>query len=83
GVRVALINLIGNLVSYVDIVEVITSHLRRRAANNTSTPPLVVRLMGEQLQHAQEHLSSATVFVVGSLDEAIAKTIALSKVKPV
>ncbi|HEY9646441.1 MAG TPA: succinate--CoA ligase subunit beta [Chroococcidiopsis sp.] len=83
GVRVALINLIGNLVSYVDIVEVITSHLRRRAANNTPTPPLVVRLMGEQLHHAQEHLSSATVFVVGSLDEAIAKTIALSKVKPV
>lgn len=78
GLRVILINIIGSFVSCVQVAEIIANYLNTYSFNNP-TPPLVVRLVGEQFTQAQELLGSMDIPAFDRLDDAIDKAIILAK----
>ncbi|GAB4239978.1 MAG: ADP-forming succinate--CoA ligase subunit beta [Elainellaceae cyanobacterium] len=78
GPTVVLVNIISGVVSCLQVAEAIAGYLKQQF-RDTAFPPLVVRLTGEQFPEAQVLLAEMNVSVLDSLDDAIAKTIALAK----
>ncbi|MFM7426259.1 MAG: ATP-grasp domain-containing protein [Elainella sp.] len=71
SVKVILVNILGGVVSCLQVAEAIASFLKWQPANR-QIPPLVVRLTGEQFHSARGLLAAIEVPVFESLDEAIA-----------
>jgi succinyl-CoA synthetase beta subunit len=93
-VRVLLVNLVSSLIPCDEIAQVITAFLRRRIreprgvseirpdtliTHTLRIPQLVVRLVGNECDHAKSRLADAQVTIVDSLDDAVAQTIVLAK----
>lgn len=74
-VKVVLVNILGGVVSCLQLAETVASFLKWKSAN--PSPLLVVRFAGEQFQAAQDLLTEMDVPVFESMDEAILKTTAL------
>lgn len=80
GVKVVLVNILGGVISCLQVAEAIAGFLKWQPANRQI--PLVVRLAGEQFQSARGLLAAMDVPVFESMDEAIAETIALTTSAP-
>lgn len=78
GLRAILINIIGSFISCAQVAEVIASYLNTHSFAKP-TPPIVVRLMGEQFPQAQTLLANMDIPVIESLDQAITEVITLAK----
>lgn len=75
---VVLINIIGGVISCLQVAEAITTYLQP-PFRSTAFPSLVVRLAGDQFPQAQALLCELDVPVLDNLNDAITKTIALAK----
>jgi succinyl-CoA synthetase beta subunit len=85
-VKVVLVNVLGGLASCTQVAETIAKvmerHARAQGSTNHATPcQFIARLYGEDLAAAQEILKPFDVSIVESLDDAIAKTVQLSRKK--
>jgi succinyl-CoA synthetase beta subunit len=83
NVRVILVNLFGNVTSCEQMADTLVSYLQRRSRPNVTLPPLVIRLVGRQLEQARDLLMQLELPLVDSLDEAIAKVVVISHAKTV
>lgn len=81
-VKVVLINVLGGVVSCLQVAEAIAGFLKWQPANR-QLPPFVVRLTGEQFHAAQGLLAAMDVPVFETMDEAIAQTVTLASAAPV
>lgn len=80
GIKVILINILASVTPCSQIATIIASHMQRRVYGN-HVPPVVVRLLGNETELTREILASAEIALFEELDEAIAKAVALSKVR--
>lgn len=80
GIKVVLINLIGNAIACDLIASVITNYLQRQT-NGHRLPQLIVRLAGNAVDQAQETLAKLDIPVINHLDDAIAEAVAATKAK--
>ena len=93
-VRVLLINLVSGLLPCDKTAEIILTYLNRRireprgvseirsgtlVTHTVRVPELVVRLVGNQCDLATSQLTATQVKLAGSLDEAVAQAVALTK----
>ncbi|MBD2459931.1 succinate--CoA ligase subunit beta [Oscillatoria sp. FACHB-1407] len=78
GIKAVLINVLTNTISCRQIATVVANYVERRAYGH-SVPPMVVRLVGKELEQAREILAAVDVPLVQSLDEAIAQVVLLSQ----
>lgn len=76
GVKVVLVNILGGVISCLQVAEAIAGFLKWQPVNRHV--PIVVRLAGEQFQSARGLLAAMDIPVFESMDEAIAQTIALT-----
>jgi succinyl-CoA synthetase beta subunit len=72
-VKVILVNVLGGVVSCLQVAEAIANFLRWHSTHHR--PPLVVRLAGEQFHSARSLLTAMDVPVFESMDEAVAETV--------
>lgn len=79
GIKAILINIFGNVVPCDEIAETIALFVHRRSRNSHTLPPLVLRLVGRHLEDAKAHLTKVNLSVFESLDDAISKTVLLSR----
>ncbi|WNZ24682.1 succinate--CoA ligase subunit beta [Leptolyngbya sp. NK1-12] len=77
GVKVICINLVGGVVSCLQIAETIASWLKWQPANR-QLPTLVVRLVGDQFPAGRGLLAAMDIPVYESMDDAIAETVGLT-----
>lgn len=86
NIQVILVNIISSVPNTLEIAEVIGNFLQKRDRTTASKsrhshhPPLVVRLVGSDLDLAREQLASVDVKLVENLDEAVEQAIRLAKV---
>jgi succinyl-CoA synthetase beta subunit len=78
GIKAVLINILTNAVSCRPIATVIADYVQRRAYGH-AVPPIVVRLIGKDLEVAREILATVDVPLIHQLDEAIAQVVSLSQ----
>jgi succinyl-CoA synthetase beta subunit len=76
SVKVILINIVGGVISCLQVAEAIASFLKWQPANRP-LPPFVVRLSGEQFHSARGLLAAIDIPAYESLDEAVAETVNL------
>lgn len=76
GVKVVLVNVLGGVISCLQVAEAIAAFLEWQPANR-QLPPFVVRLAGEQIQSARGLLAAMDVPVFETMDEAITETVVL------
>jgi succinyl-CoA synthetase beta subunit len=81
GVKVILVNILGGAVSCLQVAESIAGFLKWQPTNR-SLPPLVVRLVGEQLPSARGLLAAMDIPVYESMDAAVAEAVALAVAVP-
>lgn len=74
GVKVILVNVLATLVSCDQVAGVIMNYLKRQG-NSDAVPPLVVRLVGDNLDLAKDLLAPFNILVTDDLDAAIAETV--------
>ncbi len=85
NIQVILVNIISSVPNTPEIAEVISNFLQKRDRTTASKsrhshhPPLVVRLVGSDLDLAREQLASVDVKVVENLDEAVDRAVRLAK----
>ncbi|QYO62748.1 succinate--CoA ligase subunit beta [Leptolyngbya sp. 7M] len=77
GVKVICVNLVGGVVSCLQIAETIASWLKWQPANR-QLPTLVVRLVGDQFPAGRGLLAAMDIPVYESMDDAIAETVSLT-----
>ncbi len=80
GVKVVLINILGGVISCLQVAEAIAGFLKWQPVNRQI--PLVVRLAGDQFQSARGLLAAMDVPVFESMDEAIVEAIARTASAP-
>jgi succinyl-CoA synthetase beta subunit len=80
--KVILINLFSHVISCAQIADTIARYVKRHAHTNR-VPPIVARLVGEDLQQARDILMTVEVPVLDGLDDAINKAIVIARTKPV
>ena len=78
GLEVILINILGNMVSCLQVAEAIAKAVTQ-SRSTTSVLPLVVKLVGDEFAQAYELLATLDIPVFDRLDDAIAHTILLAK----
>lgn len=82
SIKVVLVNILDNPASSQEVAQTIATYLQKRReekASPHSFPPLVLRLVGLESQSKPDPLSELPVQRMDNLDEAIAKTVALTK----
>lgn len=87
-VKVALVNVLGTVASGEELtqslLEFIQSRLKagpRAGKGSSPLPQLIMRLVGQQLDVVREQLAEFQVFVTDSLDEAVAQSIRVAKLR--
>jgi succinyl-CoA synthetase beta subunit len=78
GLKVILVNILGSVVSCLQVAKAIVSYLQRQPYNHR-VPLLVLRLAGSDFEPAKAQLAAIDVPVFDALDEAITQAVALGK----
>lgn len=81
-IKAVLINVLTTRVSCRQIATVIANYVQRSTYGHV-VPPMVVRLVGKEIEQAKEILATVDVPLVQHLDEAIAQVVSLSKTRTI
>jgi succinyl-CoA synthetase beta subunit len=78
NVRAVLVNILANVTPCGDIAEAITTFLQQHSYGK-SVPPIVMRMIGPDATDVKDGLEAVDIPLFEHLEDAIARTVALSK----
>ncbi|WP_204368414.1 hypothetical protein [Neosynechococcus sphagnicola] len=79
-VKVILVNIFGSFIACDRVAEIVVNYLHLQETQGRRRIPLVVRLVNDQATAARQHLNQTLVTLVESLDDAVAKAVALTEI---
>jgi succinyl-CoA synthetase beta subunit len=79
AVKTILVNIFGSFISCDRVAEVLLAYLNKYSKQTESAPRLIVRLVGHQLEAAQERLANTVILLIDRLEEAVTQAVTLAK----